>query len=98
MLQSSLLTLGLGPILAVAVEQFSVPNVEAIFETSPKPFEIHVDRQFIEETRLRVENTRSPVFLNAIGDGPSAENFTAIRDFWANEYSWNDTEAAINSK
>ncbi|KAM0417315.1 hypothetical protein ACHAPT_012696 [Fusarium lateritium] len=96
----TLLTLGFGPILcaAAAADKFSVPNVDATFHKSPKPFEIHVDRAFIEDTRQRVAHARAPVFMGAKGDGPSAEIFTAVRDYWVNEYNWNATEASINQK
>jgi hypothetical protein len=94
-----LLTLGFGPILcAAAADKFSLPNTDATFDKSPKPFEINVDRQFIENTRQRVAHARAPVFMGVKGDGPSSEIFTAVRDYWVNEYSWNATEAAINQK
>lgn len=93
-----LLTFGFGPVLCAAAGIFSVPNVNATFSKTPKPFRIHVDRDFIEDTRQRVAHTRAPVFINETGDGPSAENFTNVRDFWVNEYSWNATEESINQK
>ena len=93
-----LLIFGFGPVFAAAAETFSIPNVNATFGKSPKPFEIHVDPSFIEDTRQRVAHARAPVFLNVTGDGPSAENFTSVRDFWVNEYSWNATEESINQK
>ena len=95
----NLFALGFAPVLcSAAAENFSIPNVDAIFQKSPKPFEIHVDRQFIEHTRQRVAHARAPVFIDVTGDGPGAKNFTNIRDFWVNEYSWNITEASINQK
>ncbi|KAH7146974.1 Alpha/Beta hydrolase protein [Dactylonectria estremocensis] len=93
-----LLAFGFGPVLCAGAEKFSVPNVNAAFHKSPKPFEIHVDRNFIEDTRQRVAHARAPVFIDAIGDGPSGEIFTTVKDFWVNEYSWNATEASINQK
>ncbi|KAJ4174243.1 hypothetical protein NW754_004658 [Fusarium falciforme] len=94
-----LFTLGFVPTLcAAAADKFSLPNTDATFGKSPKPFEINVDRQFIENTRQRVAHARAPVFMGVKGDGPSAEIFTAVRDYWVNEYSWNATEAAINQK
>ncbi|KAF9773102.1 hypothetical protein IL306_009145 [Fusarium sp. DS 682] len=93
-----LLTLSFGPLLGAATQTFSVPNVNATFTKTPKPFQIHVDRDFIEETRQRVARTRAPVFINETSDGPSAENFTNVVDFWANEYDWNKTEASINKR
>ncbi|KAL2683343.1 hypothetical protein Neosp_007813 [[Neocosmospora] mangrovei] len=94
-----LFALGFGLILcAAAADKFSLPNTDATFDKSPKPFEINVDRKFIEETRQRVANARAPVFIGIKGDGPSAENFTAVKDYWVNEYDWNATEAAINQK
>ena len=87
-----------GSILCAAADNFSISNVNVVFQKSPKPFEIHVDRHFIEDTRQRVAQARAPVFIDAIGDGPSAEIFTAVQDFWVNEYSWNATEVSINQK
>ncbi|KAL7943590.1 alpha/beta-hydrolase [Trichoderma barbatum] len=85
-------------ILCAAVDVFSLPNVNVTFHKSPKPFAIRVDRGFIEDTRQRVANARAPIFMGATGEGPSPENYTNIRDYWANEYNWNMTEAAINKK
>lgn len=95
-----LLTLGISPVLcsAAAAGNFSVPNVDATFQKSPKPFEIHVDRGFIEDTGQQVAHARAPVFMGAKGDRPSTKIFTTIRDYWANEYSWSATEASINQK
>lgn len=94
-----LFTLGFVPALcAAAAAKFSVPNTDATFDTSLKLFEINVDQKFIEDTRQRVAHARAPVFMGVKGDGPSAEIFTTVRDYWVNEYSWNATEAAINQK
>ncbi|KAI1048908.1 hypothetical protein LB506_005177 [Fusarium annulatum] len=90
--------LSVGPLLCAASEPFSLPNVNATFATSPKPFKIHIERDFIEETRQRVAHTRSPLFINVSSDGPGVENFTSVRDFWVNEYDWNATEASINKR
>ncbi|KAG4253721.1 hypothetical protein FPRO03_07681 [Fusarium proliferatum] len=90
--------LSVGPLLCAASEPFSLPNVNATFATSPKPFKIHIERDFIEETRQRVVHTRSPLFINVSSDGPGVENFTSVRDFWVNEYDWNATEASINKR
>lgn len=92
------ITITLLSVLCTAVGAFSVPNVNATFSKSPRPFEIHVDRNFIEDTRLRVANARAPVFMGAMGEGPSPENYTNVRDYWANEYDWNIVEVAINRK
>ena len=85
-------------IFCAAADIFSLPNVDATFGNSPTPFEIHVDRDFIEDTRQRVAYSRAPVFIGANGEGPSNENFTTVRDYWANEYDWNMAEASINKK
>jgi hypothetical protein len=95
-----LLAFGFGccPVLCATADTFSLPHVNATFHKSPKPFRIDVDRNFIEDTRQRVAHARTPVFVNVTGDGPSAENFTTVRDFWVNEYDWNATESSINEK
>ncbi|PNP44451.1 hypothetical protein TGAMA5MH_03797 [Trichoderma gamsii] len=97
MLLLALLTFGLGPLCSNA-EKFSVPNVNATFEKTPKPFKINVDRAFIEDTRQRVLHARAPDFIGATTDGPAANNFTTIRDFWVNKYNWDEAEASINDK
>ncbi|KAI5461852.1 Alpha/Beta hydrolase protein [Mariannaea sp. PMI_226] len=97
MLLLALLTFGLGPLCSTA-QKFSVPNVNATFEKSPKPFKFHVDRDFIEDTRQRVLHARAPDFIGAKTDGPGPQNFTMIRNFWVNNYTWDDVEASINDK
>lgn len=97
MLLLALLTFGLGPLCSNA-EKFSVPNVNATFEKTPKPFKVNVDRAFIEDTRQRVLHARAPDFIGATTDGPAANNFTTIRDFWVNKYNWDEAEASINDK
>ncbi|KAI3576311.1 Alpha/Beta hydrolase protein [Fusarium oxysporum f. sp. albedinis] len=93
-----ILVFSVGSLLCAASEPSSLPNVDATFTKGPKPFRIHVDRDFIEDTRQRVAHTRSPLFINVSNDGPGAENFTNVRDFWVNEYDWNATEASINNR
>ncbi|KAI5460960.1 Alpha/Beta hydrolase protein [Mariannaea sp. PMI_226] len=94
----TLLVFTLCSVVCAAADAFSLPNVNATFSKSPKAFNIHVDRNFIDETRQRAAHSRAPVFIGATGEGPSSENFTAVRDYWANEYDWNKTEASINKK
>lgn len=77
---------------------FSVPNVITTFQDTPRPFEIHVDPGFIEDTRQRVRLARAPHPVGSIDEGPSLENFTMIRDFWVNDYDWNATQTEINEK
>ncbi|CAM1510877.1 Fc.00g083900.m01.CDS01 [Cosmosporella sp. VM-42] len=93
-----LLIVTLCNILYATADTFSLPNVDATFRNSPKSFDIHVDRDFIEDTRQRVARTRAPVFMGATGEGPSPENFTNVRDYWVDEYDWNMTEVSINKK
>ncbi|RFU79701.1 epoxide hydrolase [Trichoderma arundinaceum] len=87
-----------GNILCAAADIFRLPNINATFHKSPTPFRIHVDRDFIEDTRQRVAHARAPVFIGATDEGPSPENFTNVRDYWANDYNWNSAEASINKK
>lgn len=81
-----------------ASQKFSIPNVVASFSSTPKPFKINVDPQFIEDTRRRVKATRAPVSIGEEDDGPSLANFTAIRDYWVNEYNWKKTQDSINQR
>ncbi|KAM0473671.1 hypothetical protein ACHAPX_008076 [Trichoderma viride] len=52
----------------------------------------------MEDTRLRVKATRAPVSIGDVDDGPTLANFTAIRDYWVNEYNWEKTQKSINQR
>lgn len=81
-----------------ASQKFSVPNVAGSFSSTIKPFKIKVDPHFMEDTRLRVKATRAPVSIGDVDDGPTLANFTAIRDYWVNEYNWEKTQKSINQR
>lgn len=90
-------TFAFGAICA-ATQTFSIPHVNITFDKSPTPFTIYVDRDFIEDTRQRVAHTRAPDFIGVTDEGPAANNYTLVKDFWVNEYSWEKAEAAINEQ
>lgn len=77
-----------------------LPNTDATFPSSPQPFTISVSPAFINATLSRVANSRPPIPITGLSsptsDGPSLDNYTALRNYWLNEYSWPATQAAIN--
>lgn len=81
-----------------AAEIFTIPHVNITFDKVPRSFEMHVDKDFIEDTRQRVAHTRGPDFIGVMDEGPAADNFTLLRNFWANEYNWDQVEATINEQ
>ncbi len=60
----------------------------AAFGTSPQPFQINVDPEFIANTKAKLSLTRYTTDLDQRVDGPPRHNISAIRDFWVNEYDW----------
>ncbi|KAK4070312.1 hypothetical protein Trihar35433_4779 [Trichoderma harzianum] len=71
---------------------------KATFGNSPAPFSIDVDPSFIEETRVKASLARIATDLvqHVPQDGPPAENITAIKDYWAQSYNWNETQKRLN--
>lgn len=67
-------------------------NFNATFGSSPQPFEIDVDPGFIEETRLKASLTRYAVDIEIADfeDGPPRHNVSTVRDFWVDEYDWEE--------
>ncbi|KAK1237190.1 hypothetical protein MKX07_006069 [Trichoderma sp. CBMAI-0711] len=85
--------------LVWTLNAFSIPNVNATFSKSPKPFELRVNKDFIDDTRQRVLSARSPIFLEtSTYEGPSRENFTHVQEYWVQEYNWTRVEESINTQ
>lgn len=49
-----------------------------------------------------MQHTRAPLAIEGLeppgSDGPTLANFTAIRDFWIDEYDWYAVQSAINGR
>ncbi|TFA97400.1 Putative epoxide hydrolase [Trichoderma ghanense] len=80
------------------LDAFSIPNVNATFSKTPKPFELRVNQDFIDDTRQRVFSARSPIFIQTTYEGPTMENFTNVREHWVHEYNWTMVEESINER
>lgn len=65
-------------------------NFNATFGSTPKPFKINVDEEFIAHTKLKASLTRYPIDIDVpdFSEGPPHHNVTTVRDFWVNEYDW----------
>ena len=81
-----------------ALNAFSIPNVNATFSQVSKPFKLHVNRDFIEDTRQRVLRARSPAFIETTYEGPTMENFTNVQQYWVHRYNWSAVEESINKR
>jgi hypothetical protein len=85
--------------LVWTLNAFSIPNVNATFSKSPKPFVLRVNKDFIDDTRQRVLTARSPIFLETTTyEGPSRDNFTHVQEYWVQEYNWTRVEESINKQ
>lgn len=75
-------------------------SFKAAFSDHPTPFEIDVDRTFIDETVQRVKLTRFPVDIDQpdLLDGPPVHNSTAVRDYWVQEYDWFAVQDELNNQ
>ncbi|KAH8705876.1 Alpha/Beta hydrolase protein [Talaromyces proteolyticus] len=85
--------------LALSVYGDSLP-FRANFSDSPQPFNIDVDKDFIDNTVLKASLTRfvTPVDEKEYLEGPPVHNATTVRDYWVNEYNWYNTQNRLNQK
>ena len=77
-----------------------LPNVNASFGSSPAPFQINVDPDFIALAKLKASITRFPVDVKQpdFTDGPPLHNATTVRDYWTNEYDWFQVQNDLNNR
>ncbi|KAM0244329.1 hypothetical protein ACHAP5_006345 [Fusarium lateritium] len=66
--------------------------------TSPQPFHISVDSNFIQQTRAKVKSWRSPVGFNTnwTNEGVSPDILQDVAQYWDNEYDWSSIEDRLN--
>ncbi|KAJ9419790.1 hypothetical protein FOXG_06960 [Fusarium oxysporum f. sp. lycopersici 4287] len=68
--------------------------------TSPQPFEISVNSDFIRQTQAKVETWRPPTGLwsNWTNEGPPLEQLKDIAQYWRNEYDWLSVQTRMNQE
>lgn len=68
--------------------------------TSPQPFNISVNQDFIQQTQAKVKTWRSPFGLssNWTNEGPSTDQLDETAQYWANEYDWSSVEDRFNKE
>ena len=91
------------PLLVFTFSQSALtqlPNVNTIFGSSPAPLQIDVDPDFIAMTKLQASMTRFPTDVEQpdFTDGTPVHNATTIRDYWVDEYDWNQEQAYLNKR
>ena len=76
-------------------------NFKASFGSTPSPFSIDVDAGFLTEATTKVTATRYVQDLHEqpeFTEGPPKHNVTTIRNYWVEEYNWEDVQAELNEK
>ncbi|PSN65049.1 alpha/beta-hydrolase [Corynespora cassiicola Philippines] len=77
----------------------AIPNINAVFGDAPTPFQLEVNQDFIDQTHQKVALSRAPVALDDVtDDGPSVDDYNAIRDYWVNNYTWDSVQQSINDR
>ena len=66
---------------------------------TPRPYNIDVDQQLIEQTRQKAASFRPSVDIDepAWTDGPPTSEILSIAKFWVDEYSWSKVQDQINA-
>ena len=87
-------------IVALSTNLVASQNFKATFGSSPAPFKIDVDPEFIEQTVLKASLTRYVVDVEEpdFVAGPPRHNVTTVRDHWVNQYNWFDVQDQINQR
>lgn len=77
-----------------------LPNIRANYSDSPEPFAIDVEPRFVDDVRYRVRTSRAPSLIEGLeplnSDGPTLANYSAIRNYWIDEYDWFAEQTSIN--
>lgn len=75
-------------------------NFRVVFGSSPQPFHIDVDPNFVANTQLKASLTRLTEDIDQPDwvDGPPRHNMSHIRDYWTNDFDWFDVQAHLNAK
>lgn len=87
-------------VLSVFLTYGVTQNFQATYGSSPAPFIIDVDVDFIQETRLKALLTRylQDIVQPDLIDGPPRHNVTTVRDYWVNDYDWATTQDQLNAR
>ena len=67
---------------------------------TPRPFQLNVADDLLQQTRKKLENARFPDVLQNAGweDGTPTAEIRKLRDFWLNSYNWKTEELRINNE
>lgn len=73
---------------------------KATFGSSPAPFQIDVNPDFIATARLKASLTRYTVDVDQPdwADGPPSHNVSTVRNYWVDEYDWVQVQAELNQQ
>ncbi|PVI04574.1 alpha/beta-hydrolase [Periconia macrospinosa] len=83
-----------------STDKYGPSHINAHYGSSPSRMTIDVDPAFIEETRLKVSLTRTPIEINipVFTEGIPSHNLTSIRDYWTSTYDWSKIQNELNSQ
>ena len=92
--------LSLALMIALSTTLVVSQNFKATFGSSPAPFEVDVDPDFIKDTVLKASLTRYAIDIEQpdLLDGPPKHNVTTVRDYWVNQYNWFDVQDQLNQR
>ena len=84
---------------SVALFLLVIPMALSLY-TNPqtRPYEISVDRKFIEDTRLRASQFRPSLDIDAPEwfDGPPSADVADVAEYWSHTFDWDRFESEIN--
>lgn len=77
-----------------------IPEIDATYASTPKPFTLKVNPSFIETTRLKVQLGRIANDMGVLPftDGVSTEMAQTLQNYWVDEFNWTSVQEQINKK
>lgn len=77
-----------------------IPEIDATYSFTPKPFTLKVNPSFIETTRLKVQLGRiaNDMGVPPFTDGISTEMAQTLQNYWVDELNWTSVQEQINRK
>ncbi|KAL7901665.1 Alpha/Beta hydrolase protein [Trichoderma sp. SZMC 28014] len=88
----------LSSLLLSCVHGQFIPEIDATYSSTPKPFTLKVNPSFIETTRLKVQLGRiaNDMGVPPFTDGVSTEMAQTLQNYWVDEFNWTSVQEQIN--
>lgn len=87
-------------LLSLAQSTATITTINATYGSSPAPFRIDVNPEFVQQIEQKVANfryTKDDLGLPPFTDGPPLADAQWFQRTWADSYNWTQTQTELNA-